>query len=383
MNAVDRRWIMYCGSEKLYQTISYTPLVTTGSIAAPPSALAFTTASKDPSATSKTATSAMDTASLNAPIDSKISHTTVPKAAPGDFSAGFSRQMVIGISVGSVAASVAIMALILLLMRKRRQSMNRKSNMGSAVLSSTSRSTATDSSASEGHQLPEHPTSPFRITPAKAHRLSTEQDRRVHEMEATHLSSPLTANGRFSPSGPPPNWNAPSPGLNNPGTNMSGGHNSTAYIPYRPGLTISHIGSQTSELSSIRHVRPSGSYRDSSTEPSSISSPQGNSYIVSPLLGSESHTPLMDQWGSGDNASVGKRSPHPSATVSGPVNWPSPVHNKSTSRPDNGHGVRRSLTNATGGGSKWISPESALAHGFLAGDDEDHEEAENTRGISK
>lgn len=353
-NIVDHRWVFYCDSEKLDRTISYTPLITTGSMAASPSMAASTTS------TGKTSSGTVDETSSIYPTDHKASETVAPPAIAHGNKSGFTHPAIIGISVGSITGAVAILALILLLMKKRCRDKNENPKLESTVLSSLNTSAQAGSSTHGDQQMSQQPKSPYCITPAKAQRLSSEHSHRVHEMEANHLSSPPINLGRFSPSGPPPNWDAPPPGPKNP----------TKYIPYRPGIISSHAS--PSEISSIRHVHPSSNYRAYSTDSRVISSPIVNSqYVVSPLIGSESTTPLMDQWGSGDKASVGERSPIPSGTVTGPVNWPSSFHIKPNNRP--AHGVHRSLTDARGGGSKWISPEAALAHGFADVDDDDHE----------
>jgi hypothetical protein len=130
----------------------------------------------------------------------------------------------------------------------------------------------------------------------------------------------------------------------------------------------------------ISQVQPLGNYELSVSEFCPIS-PNPNAQIASSLIGGVSpKTPLMDKWHADDHASVGQTTPSqttpcqasasdPAATLDSPINWPNPEHLLSSQAETASGGVTRSLTSATGGRGRYISPETAMTEGLSAGHD--------------
>ncbi len=197
---------------------------------------------------------------------------------------------------------------------------------------------------------------------------------RAHELDAIDTPSTAFPSPEFDTNHNQSWWNPPPTRPNsaaNPSSRWSVNNAPTEYRAYQPNHNLDN---RISELSSIRYVHPSGTQEPPcSSQPGPVSpdpnpvSPDPNTF-VSPLIGGISpRTPLMNRWHSDDCASVGQ----PSATVDGPVNWPSPLYLKSERGSGQEQGVSRSLTSATGGGAKYISPETAMAEGYSPGREEE------------
>jgi hypothetical protein len=371
---------MYCSSSALFTKISYTPAITTGSIAALPTAKA----SKTPPSTSQTSQVANSTSGMMPPASSHSAHSPSTPAIAQDNAQGIARDTVAGIAVG-VGAGVALIIAVLLLCKRRRKCIK----TGEIVTSQQPTSRRTDGQVNSG--LEERCAAGTERTSPETRIPSGLKEGSSSPIQQSSFISPMVGlNARmeaqdntphqthheidgvdFTPSLASSNRNASRPIVSS-SLNPHRSYNSTPqlYQPYYPGAG----SARTSVVSSIRQIQPSGSYGGCSHQ--TIYSPAAESYVVSPIVGGDrtvhSTTPLMDQWGSGDKASVGERTPQPAATVAGPVNWPSSEHIRSSNRPTSRQGseqlgeqsVQRSLTSATGGDFKWISPESALQDGY-------------------
>lgn len=141
---------------------------------------------------------------------------------------------------------------------------------------------------------------------------------------------------------------------------------STMYKPYRDGS----IDKSVPELSGAQEGQFSSSSDAIPVMPATL---PAAGYVVSPMVGGDSPqvssgdtstTPQINQR-NGDELLSTTHQLRPTATLDGPINWPSSQHIGSSSHSRSSHqGMSRSLTNATGGGGKYVSPELAMTEGF-------------------
>lgn len=363
---------MYCGQDSLHETISYTNLVTTGSMAFPPSQ-APSSSSRMASSTPFSTTTTVATAAVAATDD----------ATDGNMPAVPTTET--AVIIGSFFGLLLLFVTIYYVMRawqkrEREREMTQQAashnRPGPFEIPGNSRLSTNTASAMTPRRLQKPPILRGKsmisttdamnlddyLSPIARDRLARQAEARdaarAEELDGSELAPYLDAEGQIKDSWTPPAIR--SNGEANPSARWSLSNAPTPFKAYQP---TNSLDSRISELPSIRRVQPSGSHRSSFKSSESICvSPNPSNYVDTPLVGGVS--PLMDKWHNGDRASVGETS----ATVNGPTNWFSPMHVQS--RPASGsHAVSCSstLTSATGGGAPYVSPETAMAEGYSAG----------------
>jgi hypothetical protein len=374
-NVVNSQYVMYCGKESIHETISYTILITTGSMAFPPSQTQSSSAPmtsnmvlSTPIATSSTTTVGIDTSAATdgtTPLDMGTPPATVA-----------------AIMVGCVFGLVALIVIsyyILQARRKREREMiqyvpHDRPGPGSSGPSTNAAIAMTPRrlkkppglrgrsmvSTTDANNPDDY------LSPISGDRLARQAEardaRRAEELDGTQEALYMDLEGQMKDSWTPPAIR--SNGEANPSARWSASNAPGPYKAYQP---TNNLDSRISELSSIRHVQPSSSHEPSPppSESTNPVSPNPSNYVDTPLVGGVS--PLMDKWHMDDRASVGETS----ATVNGPINLFSPMHVQSRSS-SSARVVSRSLTltSATGAGTAYVSPETAMAEGYSAGHDE-------------
>jgi hypothetical protein len=379
-NVVNSQYIMYCAQESMLETLSYTNLVTIGSMALPPTHTQSSSASMTSAIVAATLVATSSTTT-----DANVVSAPTESAAAGNMPAPPTTEaaVVIGSSVGLMLL-VVITYHVVGKWRRRKRERETIRNAASHHRSDTfeipddSRPTTNTTSATIPRRLQRPPTVRGKsmisttdamnlddyLSPIAHERLARQAEARdaarAEELDGSESAPYLDAEGKMKDSWTPPSIRTT--GEANPSARWSASN--------APGLFKAYQATNSlSELSSIRHVQPSGSHRSSFKSSESIPvSPNPSNYVDTPLVGGVS--PLMDKWHTDDRASVGETS----ATVNGPINLFSPMHVQS--RPAIGSHVTSlsmALTNSRGLIPGYVSPETAMAEGYSAGSDGHHE----------
>jgi len=379
-NIVNSQYIMYCAQESMLETVSYTNLVATGSMAFPPTNTKSSSATMTSAIVAATPVATSSTTTL-ANIVSAATESAAGENMPAPPTT--EAAVVIGSSVGLMLL-VVITYYVMKKWRRRQREQEMIRNATShhrsdpLEISDDSRPTTNTTGATTPRRLQRPPTVRGTsmisttdsmnldeyLSPIARERLARQPEARdaarAEELDGPEQAPYLVAEGKMKDS-----WTPPAIRPNGEANTSAPWSISNAPSPFKAYQATNNLF----ELPSIRHVQPSGSQRSSfKSSESVLVSPNPSNYVDTPLVGGVS--PLMDKWHTDDRASVGETS----ATVNGPINVFSPMHIQS--RPASGShatSLSMALTNSRGLIPGYVSPETAMAEGYSAGSYEHHE----------
>jgi hypothetical protein len=397
------QYIMYCDTFSTVATLSYTNLITYGSMALPPASSSRVAASI--SSVSALSVSSTPSGAILVVTGASITSGSVDAIPPNmttDFS-GLSRGAVAGITVSCVTVVAAAIIAFMIVLRKRRNKAQRDLSEKSGTFDEHQdiadgtipmeigeqggaasrrrlqkipgpRGGGPMLSRTDADRSPEYLSPIIRHRPA--HLAEARNTERAYELDAT--ATPSTGAIFYSPDfSPELNQDTRSSWCTPPQTNQTGegdagaqllASNAPSYKSYLPDIDAEY---RPAELFTIRQIHPSNSHNPSPTSYYPVS-PDPNAHLTSPLVGGVSpQTPLMTKWHASGRASVGQTTPirDPAATVDAPMNWPSsdyqlPRRSEIVDGGANGR-IERSLTSATGAGAgRYVSPEVAMVEGL-------------------
>jgi hypothetical protein len=364
-NIVNSQYIMYCGQQAIVETLSYSNLVTTGSMALPPS--------RTNSYSMALAPSTGATSSTLAPTPSTKNVATgffIPTDGPVSNPGGTSPVTVFEIVAGAVSGLMIVGVIYVKCYRvrsRRERVMNfiaanfrrghsgvpdnlRPSTNASSTMAPRGRASITTTNAMNMNDF----ISP--IAHDRMARLAEARDAHAEELESTQPAYELDPESqvdeswvhpalRYSRSGnPSTRWstnNAPRPHNGGNYTNREIDNYFTLDLPTQPAGFLPYVYESVDSL---------------------VVSPNLSTNADSPLIGGVS--PLM---GNDNRASVGEAPIRRGSITHMPTK---PRQSWARKRCESPLFGAPGITNATGGGLPYTTPETALAQGYNAGQDE-------------
>lgn len=439
---------MYCDIKSTLVTYSYTNLVTTGSMALPPSVLAtITLSSKTASSSHISATKSTASASFSSSNDGNspttvgvavVSYTPNTVIGDPDNPEGQSRKLtsgaITGITIGGTVGAISIVWSIMVLLRRKRMRENYEAFKGNEGFMSGNQQNPDsgnmvqkDAQTNGGIARTNANDENDYLSPIERERLArineAREAARLHEVDGSPSTTgfPHSENGEVSFKQKKSWWKPPqtTTGEPKPSSRWSASNAPTTYKAYQPNANEENT---ICELPGIRHIPSNDEAQQSTTSMKklnqdgvspmigSVGSPMSNAstFAVTPLLGTERPIDHISGYTTlefssplhGTQSLLSRSPPDPSATIQGPLKWPdtervmssltTDIVGSTTAEPckrdesgAHNSSVGRSLTNATGGNNRWISPEVAMAEGYNAGSNEEHMPLPKETNIAK